>query len=145
MNTETQGSTILSGGATPAAETAAANENITAATTEATTTTEAATVATGGDPAATTTEAPDWRVGLSDELKDNASIGSFKTTADLAKGYINAVKKIGVDKINVPTQHTTPEEWNEVFSKLGLPAEIDKYEVSLPKDQEDTGGVFASF
>lgn len=36
---------------------------------------------------------------------------------------------VGADKIPVPTQHTTPEEWSAIHRKLGLPDTVDKYDL----------------
>lgn len=56
----------------------------------------------------------------------------FKDAGGLAKSYLSASKMVGADKIPVPGQHATDEDWSNVFKKLGLPESPDKYELQLP-------------
>jgi hypothetical protein len=55
---------------------------------------------------------------------------------DLAKGYAHAQSLIGRDKIPVPGKHATAEEYRAAFQKLGLPVEIDKYDIKLPSPSD---------
>ncbi len=80
----------------------------------------------------TTTETPPpkfWEAFQTPELKDNASVKKFNDVESLAKSYVNLEKTFGKDKITVPDQHATDEDWRGVFSKLGLPENPDKYEL----------------
>ena len=42
---------------------------------------------------------------------------------------------VGADKIPVPNKHSTDEDWNEVFKRLGAPGSPDDYKYQF-KDQE---------
>ena len=42
---------------------------------------------------------------------------------------------VGADKIPVPNKHSTEEDWNEVFKKLGDPNNPEDYKYDF-KDQE---------
>lgn len=53
---------------------------------------------------------------------------SFKV-GEMIKAHLNAVSMIGKDKIVLPDANSSPEQWNEIFKKLGLPETVDKYEV----------------
>lgn len=89
----------------------------------------------GGSPA-------DWRSSLPKELQDDATIKKFPSVDALAGAYLNAQKLIGADKIAVPNPKTaTPEDWENVFNKLGRPA-LEKYEVKF-KDGESVDKDFA--
>lgn len=74
-------------------------------------------------------------------LRDEPSIKNINSIADLAKSYVSAQKMVGADKIQVPSKHATPEEWRNTFLKLGLPNEIEKYEITA-KDVESTNRDF---
>lgn len=74
--------------------------------------------------------APAWLSTLPQELQEDATLKKFTDVSTLAKSYINAQKLLGADKIPVPSQHATEEDWQNVFKKLGLP-EADKYEVKF--------------
>lgn len=74
-----------------------------------------------------------WKDGLGDLAKD-PTLGSINDIPSLAKSYIHAQKMVGKDKIIIPDQFATPEDWNkQVWSKLGLPESADKYEFKAPE------------
>jgi hypothetical protein len=75
-----------------------------------------------------------WRDTLPDDLKADPSLATFNDPAALAKSYVNAQKLIGKDKISLPDKHATDEDWNNIFSKLGLPKELAEYQVDVEKD-----------
>jgi len=95
----------------------------------------------GGAPAGS---APtDWRSQLPSELQEDANIKKFADISALARGYVNASKLIGANKIAIPSQHATEDDWKDVFKQLGLPESVDKYEVKFKEsatiDKEFTG------
>lgn len=78
------------------------------------------------------TSSTDWRSSLPKDLQDNASIKKFPDAASLAGAYVNAQKLIGADKIAIPNPKTaTAEDWANVYSKLGLPDTVEKYDVKF--------------
>lgn len=88
--------------------------------------------------------ASDWKSSLNAELRENSSIGRYKSVEELANGYINLQRQFSGNKIVVPTDKSTPEEWQETFTKLGLPKEVKDYQVKFaegatidPKFTED--------
>ena len=61
----------------------------------------------------------------------------FKTPADLAKSWVNAQKLIGKEKIPLPGEKATKEDWDVVFSRLGRPEKPEGYtlpEIEVPDD-----------
>lgn len=83
-----------------------------------------------------------WRAQLPKELQDEPSLTKFTSIEALAGAYKNAQKLIGGEKIPVPTKHTTEEEWQGIFKKLGLPEKMDEYGVKFkegaPVDEKFT-------
>ncbi len=78
----------------------------------------------------------DWREGLDPTIKQHPSLQNFKTTGDLAKSWVEAQKLIGRDKIPVPGEKATKEDWDMVFDRLGRPKTADGYalpEVKIPE------------
>ena len=78
---------------------------------------------------------PDWREGLDPSVKEHPSIKNFKSPGDLAKSWVEAQKLIGRDKIPVPGEKATKEDWDMVFDRLGRPKTLDGYvipEVKMP-------------
>lgn len=90
--------------------------------------------ATGNQGGAAT---PTWRDALPTELREEPSIKLFNDVSALAKSYLHAQKQIGADKLSVPGKHATDEDWNQVYSKLGLPKELKDYDVKLEGDMID--------
>jgi len=73
---------------------------------------------------------PEWMKGISQDLMEDKSLQNFKDVNDLAKSYIHSRKQIGKNKISLPDEHGTDEDWKEVYKQLGLP-ERDKYSVKF--------------
>ena len=72
-----------------------------------------------------------WYDSLPEESFDNRSQGilrRFDSVDALAKGYINAFDLVGRDKIPMPK---TPDEWQEVYGRLGRPEDPNGYEISI--------------
>lgn len=70
-----------------------------------------------------------WFDSLDPDLKENPSIKKFKDPGALAKSYVELQKMIGKDKIVVPTDKSTPEEWAAFYKKVGRPDEMTGYDV----------------
>lgn len=81
-----------------------------------------------GTPGAAAT---DWRSALPKELQEDATFKKFDSVSTLAKSYLTAQKLIGADKIPVPTQNSTDEDWTNVHRKLGLPEKLEDYKVKF--------------
>lgn len=127
--------TTQNNGAAGAQTTGSFLSNGGAATTgsQAPSTTTPVTGATGQATAVTFPE--NWKEGLADEFKNDPSINKYATIPDLIKGFANAQKMIGRDKITLPdSKFATADDWKGVFQKLGLPEKPESYEISLPKD-----------
>lgn len=87
-----------------------------------------------------------WKSGLPQELQESGALKLIHDIPSLAKSYVNAQKLVGADKIPVPSKHATPEEWRDVYHKLGLPQDVKDYKLSLPKEasmDQEFAGVFA--
>lgn len=65
--------------------------------------------------------------------KDAAA--KFKSLPDLWKSYrtLERINSSG-NKVAVPTDASTPAEWDAFYEKMGRPASDDKYEVTVPDD-----------
>jgi hypothetical protein len=75
-----------------------------------------------------------WFEDLSDEFKSSPMLKGLqgKDINDLAKSYMSAVQKMG-EKASLPGEGATPEQWNEVWQKLGKPADKSGYEFKAPE------------
>ncbi len=84
-------------------------------------------------------EGMEWLKGVDQALLSEPSIKNVKDMNSLVKSYVHAQKMIGADKVVIPGKDATPEQWNEVFTKLGLPSKenykISKTEKSLLGDR----------
>lgn len=94
----------------------------------------------GQDDKSGAKQVSDWREMLSDdELKEHPSIQDLQTPDDVVKKLVNAEKKIGRDKLAIPGENATEDEWDEFYQKLGRPEKPDEYELpqeGLPEDFE---------
>lgn len=89
-------------------------------------------------PVSSTTDQPkvatSWKETISEEFRNDPNISKFTEIDALAKSYINATRMIGTDKVAVPNQNSTEDQWNEVYDKLGRPESADKYKLEAKSD-----------
>jgi len=73
-----------------------------------------------------------WREGLAQGLDEetgkvwNNIAGRYTTPADMAKAHVNLVQQMD-KRIPLPGDNAKPEEWDQVFQKLGMPDTPDGY------------------
>ena len=86
---------------------------------------------------ALTSEQPkeNFRDNIPEEYREEKSLENINSMDDLVKSYLHAQKLVGTNKIPVPNKHSTDEDWNEVFKRLGAPDSPEDYKYNL-KDVE---------
>lgn len=72
----------------------------------------------------------DWRDSIPEEVRGHRSLEHINDVGALAKSYVHAQSMIGADKVAIPGKSATPEDWREVYSKLGTPETPEGYEIS---------------
>jgi len=80
------------------------------------------------------TVAKSWKEAIPEDLRNDPNISKFTELEALAKSYINATRMIGQDKVTVPNNNSTDDQWNEVYNKLGRPESPDKYKLEVKSD-----------
>ncbi|OPL13583.1 MAG: hypothetical protein AVO39_10310 [delta proteobacterium MLS_D] len=75
-----------------------------------------------------------WSEALPEDLRSEPSLQTVKDLPGLVKQYVNAQKMVGKDKIPVPGEGAGPEEWEDVFNRLGRPDTPDEYGLKLPEE-----------
>jgi len=68
---------------------------------------------------------------LPEDLRTEPSLQNIQDVNQLAKGYVSAQRMVGADKMAIPTKNSTPDDWKEVYTKLGLPDTPDNYGVNF--------------
>jgi hypothetical protein len=63
------------------------------------------------------------------------------------KSYIHTQRLIGGEKMVIPNNNSSDEQWRDTFHKLGLPADIEGYEVknNLPEGHQANEKLFNGF
>ena len=80
------------------------------------------------------TVAKSWKEAIPEELRNDPNISKFTELESLAKSYVNATRMIGQDKVAIPNNNSTEDQWNEVYDKLGRPESADKYQLDVKSD-----------
>ena len=88
----------------------------------------------GADTPAPQTTQTTWKDSISETYRNDPNIEKFTEIDALAKSYINATKMIGQDKLVIPTNNSTEEHWDEVYTKLGRPESADKYSLDAKSE-----------
>lgn len=71
------------------------------------------------------------------QYAQNPNFNKYSTVKAFAEGHEALLSKLGTS-VNIPNETSTPEQWNEFYTKLGRPESADKYafEDSLPEGLE---------
>ena len=96
---------------------------------------------TGSQEASAAAVAPaqSFRDSLPEDLRTNPSLKNINDVGSLAKSYVHAQRMVGADKIPLPGSNSTDDDWIKVYDKLGRPADIKDYDVTMP-DMFDGNG-----
>jgi len=78
---------------------------------------------------------------IPENFREEKSLENFNNMEDFVKSYLHAQKMVGADKIPVPNKHSTDEDWNEVFKRLGAPSSPDDYKYDFKDQEMDSGQV----
>jgi hypothetical protein len=73
-----------------------------------------------------------WQGSLSEELRDEKSLSSFKTVQDLAKSMVMTKKMVGQNVIKMPGETYTQGEWDEYHKAGGRPETAADYDLKMP-------------
>ncbi len=73
---------------------------------------------------------------LSEDLQHEPSLRNFDDVNKLAKSYVHLVKKLGATPENLIKLPSGNENWDEVYDKLGRPANPDQYEIPYETNME---------
>ena len=88
----------------------------------------------------------DWLQALEEPYRKDPNLTKFKSQSDLAKSYLNQLKLVGANKVVLPGEKATPEEWNQFFEKIGRPKDSSGYKFDhLPEElrHESNEKIFA--
>ena len=69
----------------------------------------------------------DWRTAIPEDLRSDPSLTDIKDVGNLAKSYINSQKLIGKNRISLPGEGATNQEWGQFYDSLGRPEKPDAY------------------
>jgi hypothetical protein len=95
--------------------------------------------ATDASTAPTTAPEPSWRDSFTNaEYKNDPSLLKFKSIDDLAQSYKHLERSFGSNKISIPSEHATDDDWKQVFRKLGNPEKLEDYKLKAVEGVDET-------
>jgi len=103
---------------------------------EETQTTQSETATESAQPTATETP-QSFNDTLEESIRGEPSLKNFNDANTLAKSYLSAQRMIGLDKIAIPNQNSSQEEWNAAYDSLGRPSTPDEYNLSYTSENEN--------
>lgn len=82
-----------------------------------------------------------WYGAFPEDVRGFVENKGWKDPSDAITGYINLEKFLGADKAGrglvLPKDDATPDEWGQVYDRLGRPKSADEYKLPVPEG--DTG------
>jgi hypothetical protein len=88
----------------------------------------------GGGGGGTPTPA-DWRPLVPETMRSEKMLESIKDVPSLVKGYMEAQRMVGADKIVKPNEKWTDTDWGQFFNTVGRPPTPDKYTFKPEADE----------
>lgn len=70
----------------------------------------------------------DWREAIPKEFATDKSLADIKDLPGVFKSFIHAQKLVGADKVPIPKDGASDEEWAAFYARLGRPEAPEKYE-----------------
>ena len=77
-----------------------------------------------------------WRNVLPENIRNEKCLDNIKTFGAMVQSYVHAQKAMGAKRFAMPSENSTPEEWNEFYTTLGRPEKAESYKydtVELPE------------
>lgn len=89
----------------------------------------------------------DWKSAIPEEVRGNKVFDNHKDLGSLLKSHAHQQAMIGAEKIPLPGSNATEEQWNEVYTRLGKPSDVDGYklDVAMPEGQTADEGLLNWF
>lgn len=82
-----------------------------------------------------------WTSRLPEDLRDAPALKNFKSLEGMAKSLLSAQRMVGADKVVLPNEHTTNEEKQEFYNRLGRPETPDGYAFKTIKPEDMPPGM----
>lgn len=93
-------------------------------------------VAESVEPAAPS-EDSDFRASLPEDLREHSALQPIQDVENLAKAYVNASTMIGKDKMVLPGEHASADDWAAVYDRLGRPEDAGSYNIDAGESADD--------
>lgn len=82
-----------------------------------------------------------WKDSLPEEIRGEKMLDNLGDFHGLMKQFVHAQKQIGKDKVVLPDEKSTENDWNVFYEKIGRPKTVGDYKFAkdenLPEDSYD--------
>jgi hypothetical protein len=75
-----------------------------------------------------------WKEGLSEDLRGEETLNTFKDFPGAIKMLVHAQKQIGKDHITAPGEHSPQEDWDAFYKAGGRPETAGDYQIEIGDD-----------
>lgn len=75
-----------------------------------------------------------WTSILDEDLRDNSFLNESKTIQGMARSVVSARSMVGKDKIPIPTEASSEQEWDTFYKIGGKPETAADYSLTRPED-----------
>jgi len=77
----------------------------------------------------------DWQKLLSDEsLHEDKTLATIKNVDSLAKSYVHVRKQVPLDKMAIPNENSSDDDWDKWYEAGGRPPAAVDYNIARPDD-----------
>lgn len=82
-------------------------------------------------------EGDTFRNAIPEEFREDPNLGNITSMHGLVSSFINAQKMTGANKIAIPSEHATEDDWRQFYQKVGLPEAEKDYSLEVPQEGAD--------
>ena len=71
---------------------------------------------------------------LPEEIRGEKVLSNLGDFPNMMKQFVHAQKQIGMDKVVIPNEKSTENDWSEFYRKIGRPDTAGDYGLAMPED-----------
>lgn len=78
-----------------------------------------------------------WRDSLPEDIRNDPSLLEVTTVPGAMKMLVHAQKMTGRDRVAIPGENASDEDWSEFYNRVGRPRTVDDYQYERPEGIPD--------
>ena len=78
-----------------------------------------------------------WMEYLDEDIRTDKSLSTITGLKTLARNFVNTKRMVGMNKVGVPNENSTEEDWKVFYKAAGCPDDPAAYSLSRPEEMPE--------